>query len=148
MRKTLLVAFTVLLAGSAAQADVNNPARIKWGPAPAALPKGAQLAVLSGDPAKEGMFTIRLKFPRGYRVMPHHHPNDELVTIISGQVSRGMGDTYIPAKMATMLQGGYAVMPAGMNHYVSTRTGAIVQVTAHGPFEVVYANPKDDPRKK
>jgi hypothetical protein len=38
-------------------------------------------------------------------------------------------------------------MPKDMNHYVSSRTGAIVQITSHGPFEVIYANPKDDPRK-
>jgi quercetin dioxygenase-like cupin family protein len=148
MQKLLLVTFTALLAGSAASADVNNPARIKWGAAPAALPKGAQLAVLSGDPSKEGMFTIRLKFPAGYQVMPHHHPTDELVTVMSGQVSRGMGDTFNRGKMVTMVQGGYVVMPAGMNHYVSTRGGAIVQITSHGPFEVVYVNKKDDPRNK
>jgi quercetin dioxygenase-like cupin family protein len=148
MKRLLLLTLTASLAGSAAQADVNNPARIKWGAGPAALPRGAQLAVLSGDPAKEGMFTIRLKFPPGYRVMPHHHPSDELVTVISGRVTRGMGDTVDPAKMVTTVAGGYAVMPKGMNHYVSTRGGAIVQVTAHGPFQVVYANPKDDPRKK
>jgi quercetin dioxygenase-like cupin family protein len=81
-------------------------------------------------------------------VAPHHHPTDELVTVISGQVSRGMGDTFNAKKMEKMVAGGYAVMPAGMNHYVSTSTGATVQITAHGPFQVVYVNPKDDPRKK
>jgi quercetin dioxygenase-like cupin family protein len=148
MRTMLLISLAALLAGSSAQADVSNPASIKWGPGPAALPKGAQAAVLSGDPAKEGMFTIRLKFPAGYKVAPHHHASDELVTVISGHVWRGMGDSFDTKKMVHMFPGAYAVMPKGMNHYVSTRTGAIVQVTAHGPFEVVYVNPKDDPRKK
>ena len=147
MKQLILAALAALLAGSAAQADVGNPANIKWGPAPPALPKGAQAAVLSGDPTKEGMFTVRFKFPPGYRVAPHHHPSDELVTIISGQVWRGMGDRVDAKKTVHMVAGGYAVMPKDMNHYVSSRTGAIVQITSHKPFEVIYANPKDDPRK-
>ena len=149
MTRMLIISLgAALLAGSAAQSQQLNPANLKWGAPPAGLPKGAQLAVLSGDPGKEGMFTIRLRFPAGYRVMPHHHPMDELVTVISGHTFIGMGDTFARPKMKHMVQGGYAVMPKGMNHYVTTPTGAIVQITAHGPFEIVYANPKDDPRKK
>ena len=33
-----------------------------------------------------------------------------------------------------------------MNHYACTRTGAVIQITAHGPFAVTYVNPADDPR--
>src|SRR5262245_21440568 len=47
---------------------------IKWGEAPPALPKGAMIAVLSGDPGKAGPFAIRLKFPAGYKVPRHWHP--------------------------------------------------------------------------
>jgi quercetin dioxygenase-like cupin family protein len=148
MRKFLLITLPVLLAGSAAQADVSSSAAVKWGPAPPSLPKGAQAAVLSGDPTKEGMFTVRFRFPAGFRVMPHHHPTDELLTVISGQLSRGMGDRFGRGKIVNMAAGGYAVMPAGMNHYAFTRAGATIQITARGPFQVIYANPKDDPRTK
>src|SRR4051794_26523997 len=132
-RPTLIVrltflAFPLLIAGSAAAAPMN-PGQLKWGPAPAAFPKGAQLAVLSGDPMKEGMSTIRLRFPANYAVGAHHHPTDELVTIISGQLSLGMGDKLDRAKAKTLTAGGYAVAPAKMNHYGFTRGGAIVQVT-------------------
>ncbi|HEX6071469.1 MAG TPA: hypothetical protein VFY95_00470, partial [Sphingomicrobium sp.] len=78
MKTLLLLTLPLLLAGSAAHSQMN-PIQMKWGAAPPGLPAGARLAVLSGDPGKEGMFTIRLKFPAGYRVMPHHHPTDELV---------------------------------------------------------------------
>src|SRR5262245_3228339 len=54
------------------------PQDIKWGPAPAMLPPGAEAAVLFGDPSKEGLFVLRLKFPKGYRVPPHKHPVDEV----------------------------------------------------------------------
>ena len=147
MGRLILAAVAACLAGTAAQAQMNT-ADLKWGPAPPGLPAGAQLAVLSGDPGKEGMFTMRIKFPAGYSVAPHHHPADELVTVIEGDVALGMGDTADRERMTLLKQGGYAVAAKDMNHYVTTTGGGIVQITSHGPFAIVYANPKDDPRTK
>ena len=147
MTRAIVVALTALLVGSAASAQVN-PGNLKWGPAPPSLPRGARLAVLSGDPGKEGMFTIRLRFPPGYVVPPHSHPTDELVTVINGQLSLGMGRNLNRRRATALVQGGYVVAPAKMNHYAFTRTGATVQITAHGPFQVTYVNPRDDPRRR
>jgi hypothetical protein len=52
------------------QHTAMTPAELKWGPAPPALPPGAQIAVLDGDPGKDGFFTLRLKFPDGYKIAP------------------------------------------------------------------------------
>jgi len=147
MKRLVLVTAAAIFAGTAAHSQVN-PANLKWGPGPDGLPSGARMAVLSGDPGKEGMFTIRLRFPPGYAVPPHSHPSDELVTVIQGQVSLGMGRVMNRRRAANLVQGGYVVAPAKMNHYAFTRGGAIVQVTAHGPFAVTYANPRDDPRRR
>jgi hypothetical protein len=38
-----------------------RPAEIKWQDAPPSLPPGAKIALLEGDPAKEGPFVIRFK---------------------------------------------------------------------------------------
>lgn len=147
MKALMLVALAGLAAGSAAVAQVN-PNNLKWGPAPPGLPAGARLAVLSGNPGKAGMFTIRLRFPPGYAIAPHHHPSDELVTVMSGQLSLGMGNALRRGRAASLIQGGYVVAPANMNHYASTRGGATIQITAQGPFEIAYVNPRDDPRRK
>jgi len=64
------------------------PQEIKWAPAPDVLPPGAKAAVLFGDPDKEGLFVLRLRFPAGYRVAPHTHPVYEVVTVISGTFRR------------------------------------------------------------
>ena len=149
MGRFVLAAVAAFLAGSAATSPALaqiNTSDMKWGPAPAGLPAGAQLAVLSGDPGKEGMFTIRIKFPAGFTVQPHHHPADELVTVIEGDFALGMGDTFDRERMTLLKPGGYAVAAKDMNHYVTTTGGGIVQITSHGPFAIVYANPKDDPR--
>src|SRR5262245_26885037 len=62
---------------------------VKWGPAPASLPPGAQAAALLGHPTKEGPFVLRLKFPAGFVIPPHRHSKDEFVTVISGGFAVG-----------------------------------------------------------
>jgi len=121
---------------------------LKWGPGPESLPPGGQAAVLSGDPGKSGMFTIRLKMPDGYTVPPHSHPTAEHVTIVSGTLMMAMGSKLDDAAFKPMTAGAYAVMPARSDHYVRAKGETIVQVMAMGPFEIKYANPNDDPRKK
>ena len=146
MMKTM-VAIAALLVTSAASAQMNTT-DLKWGPAPAVFPKGAQMAVLAGDPGKSGTFAIRLRMPAGYAVAAHSHPSDELVTVISGNFSLGMGDKLDRTKAATLRPGGFAKAPAGMNHYGFTRTGTVVQIVAEGPFAMTYFNPADDPSAK
>jgi quercetin dioxygenase-like cupin family protein len=126
-----------------------TPGDLKWGPQPPGLPAGAQVAVLDGDPSKAGVpFALRVKLPDGYRVPPHWHPTDESVTVISGAMAFGMGDTLNEKGMTTLGAGGFAKMPARMRHYVIAKGATEIQVQAKGPFAVTYVNPKDDPRTK
>jgi hypothetical protein len=124
-----------------------TPRELKWGDAPAKLPKGARFAVLSGDPGLPGPYTIRLKLPAGYKIAPHWHPTDENVTVISGIFSLGMGESFDLKSLKALPAGGYAVLPAEMRHYAWTKAGATVQVHGMGPFAITYVNPNDDPSK-
>lgn len=125
-----------------------TPDNLKWGPAPPGLPAGAQLAVLSGDPSKAGPFTIRLKAPDGYKIMPHWHPTDEHLTVIEGTFVMGTGEKFDPAAAHEMTAGSFARMPKGTRHYAWTKGETVVQVHGPGPFEIIYVNPNDDPRKQ
>ena len=93
-----------------------NSSQLKWGPAPSVFPKGAQIAVLSGDPFKDGLYVVRLKMPSGYKIPAHNHPTDEMVTVISGNLHLGMGDKLDEKKGVQLTPGGYAEAPAKMNH--------------------------------
>ena len=43
--------------------------------------------------------------------------------------------------------GGFALMPAGMNHYAfTTEDETIIVPYGQGPVEFKYVNPADDPR--
>ena len=48
-----------------------NQADLQWGGAPPALPAGAKLTVLQGDPSKEAPFVVRLEFPADYKIPAH-----------------------------------------------------------------------------
>ena len=80
----------------------------------ASLPKGAVIAVLEGNPNKEGPFVFRVKIPDGYRVPPHTHPKTERVTVISGTFNIGMGDKFDEKKTRPMPAGTFGHWPAGM----------------------------------
>ena len=75
----------------------SAPDALKW-VENLALPKGAMVAVMVGDPTKAGSVVVqRVKFPANYQVPPHTHPYDETVTIITGAMRLGMGDKVDPS---------------------------------------------------
>jgi hypothetical protein len=126
---------------------VLTPAKLTWGAAPPALPKGASAAILSGNPAEAGPFTLRLKFPAGYKIQPHWHPTTEHVTVLSGAIAMGTGEKFDIPAAHPLAVGGFSVMPAETRHYLYSKGGATVQVHGIGPFILTYVNPADDPRK-
>ena len=125
-----------------------QPPEVKWGAAPASVPPGAQGAVLQGDPAKPGPFTMRLKLPDGYRIPPHYHPAIEHITVLQGTFVLGMGEQVDAAKEKPLVAGSFAFMPAGMRHFARAQGETIVQLHGTGPWGITYVNPADDPRKK
>ena len=142
MKRLLFLALPLLLAGSAAQAK-SKPAELKWMAAPPALPAGAEMAVVSGDPSKAGKFTIRLKMPSNYAVPAHWH---EKLTLVEGKLAYGMSDRLDKANAQALAPGASIVMKAKHHHWVFTGDGATVEVSATGPFQVTYVDPGTDPR--
>ena len=150
-RVGLLAAFLLIAAPIAAMAMDEHVSlssdQLKWVPAPPAFPKGAQIAVLSGDPSKEGLYAIRLKAPAGYKVPPHSHPFDEHVTVLSGSLILEMGDK-VDDKKVGLKPGGFGKMSKGMVHYAVFPEETIIQIHGQGPQGITYVNAADDPRKQ
>lgn len=143
----------VILAGLASAAIAGesdgfvNPKDIHWGPAPAAIPKGAKIAVLQGDPFKSGPFVIRLMVPAGYEIPPHWHTQDESLTVISGSFYFGTGDKAETRNAPTISAGAFHHLSGKDHHYLVARTASVIQINGNGPFDVTYINAVDDPRK-
>ena len=152
MRKLMFVLVLFLVSGGIGSAqDMRIPINandVKWGPAPNVFPAGAQIAVISGDPFKAGLYVVRLKFPADYKLPAHSHPTSEYVTVLSGDFHIGMGDKLDTQKGQLLRAGGFAEAPSKMNHYAWSTTETVVQVHGEGPFAITYVNPVDDPSKK
>lgn len=151
---TAVTAFTVLVSiatitrlAAAADPHVLVPAdNVKWMPAPPALPPGAQISVLDGDPGQKGIVTLRLQFPAGYEIPAHWHSTTERVTVLSGTLQVGMGDKLDRGKSQALQAGGYVSLPARMHHFAWAPSPTVVQITLEGPFDIFYVNPADDPQ--
>jgi len=139
--------------GKTAKADhvmkqAGKSTKLTWMKGPDFLPKGAMMAVVSGDPSKSGPFEIELSMPNGYSIAPHSHPTAEKITVKSGEFMYGMGDEVNASQMKTMKPGNSGEMPAGAHHDARARVKTVVSVSSTGPFAINYVHSKDDPRRK
>jgi mannose-6-phosphate isomerase-like protein (cupin superfamily) len=133
--------------GMKEEAQFLNDADLTWGDPPPGLPKGSQVAVLSGDPAKKAPFTIRIRMPEGYKVMPHWHTNDERLTILSGTMVMRMGDD-MNSPAHTMETHSFHMLPGKEHHSAEAKTQVLLQIDGMGPFDIHYINKADDPRSQ
>lgn len=122
------------------------PEDIDWKPF-AAFPPSVRLAVVVGQPLHDGPYTIRVKVPRGVKLMPHRHPEDRIYTVISGIFYIGLGDEFDAEKLQAHPPGAVIILPGNTSHFHWAKSGEyITQVTAMGPLGLEYINAKDDPR--
>lgn len=157
-KRVLVVSILVVLASasapaepeehpaSSAHASLYPPSEIRWSDGPPSLPPGARIAVLEGDPSKEGMFVMRVRVPDGFHIPAHTHPKPERVTVIQGTFKLAMGSDPKLADARVLPVGTYGVWPPGMIHAVWTEGETIVQFHGMGPWIIRYVNPADDPR--
>lgn len=123
------------------------PSALQWKDGPTALPKGTRMAILEGDPTQPGVFTLRIKFPAGFKVSPHYHSQTEHATVISGALQLGMGPAFDRSAMRTLQAGSFGFWVAGTPHFAWFETETVLQLHGQGPWTVTYVHPADDPRK-
>jgi len=123
------------------------PENIDWKPFEA-FPPSVRLATVVGQPSKEGPYTIRVKVPRGVKLMPHKHPEDRIYTVISGIFYIGMGDQFDAEKLVAYPPGTVIILPGNTSHFHWAKSGEYIsQVTGMGPLGIEYVDSNNDPRK-
>jgi quercetin dioxygenase-like cupin family protein len=99
---------------------------------------GPDIAVIAGDPTKEGFYIIRARFAPGVMSMPHSHPTARHVTVISGTWWAGKGTTFDRNATTPLGPGSYMLHPAGEVHYDGAKdVEAIVEIKGIGPAPTV-----------
>lgn len=122
--------------------------QVKWTDGPKALPSGCQIAVIHGDPSRDGeQYTLRLRFPANYQVPAHWHPRDEYVTVLSGTVHFGRGDQLDKDNAQKLPAGSFFFVAAKHPHFVWNEEPTVLQLHGVGPFDITYVEAANDPRK-
>lgn len=115
---------------------------LEWSPIqPTGFKPGTEIAVIHGDPAvADQPYTVRLRFPDGYRFPAHFHPKAENVTVLSGTFLLRMGATE-SGELTTYMPGDYLHIPATQPHWGGARGTTVIQLHGEGPFEILLAKP-------
>ena len=121
-----------------------TPSEMVWASqGPLAAP-GVEQLNLVGDPAKPGPYTLRLKFPKGFRVAPHTHPDSREITILSGVFATGYGETFDRAKLKTLPAGSFYTEPSNLPHFIEIEEDTTIQVSGTGPSGRNFVHSPDD----
>lgn len=105
-------------------------------------------SVLSGDPAKPGLYTIQIVIPPNTTIRAHHHRDDRVATVVSGVWFIGYGAQRDAKQLKQLPAGSFYTEPAGEPHFAGTGGApAIVHITGYGPTDTAYVDDADDPAK-
>jgi len=124
-----------------------TPDQLKWAQSVASP---SETTFLLGDPRQSGPFVVRARLKPGMKVMPHSHPIDVQVTVLSGTLLYGQGEKFDETKMKEYPTGSFFVERANVPHYQMPKgkSGVVFQASGTGQNAFKYVNPKDDPRNQ
>jgi uncharacterized RmlC-like cupin family protein len=125
------------------EAKATTPAEMKWGSQGGLAMAGMEQANLVGSPSEAGPYTLRLKFPAGYKLAPHVHPDSREVTILSGTWYTGYGAKFDETALKALPAGSFYTEPANVPHFVEVREPVTIQVSGTGPSGRNFVNPAD-----
>lgn len=143
-RPALFAALVVLTPASAQEISIT-PDRLKW---TQSVASPSETTLLMGDPRQPGPWVSRARFKPGMKTMPHSHPFDIHVTVLSGTLLYGEGDSFDETKMREYPEGSFLVERANVPHYAMPKgqSGVVFQASGTGPTAFTYVNRRDDPR--
>lgn len=156
-RLTFALAFAVLTAAAAAQqgkqqGKIVTPAEVAWpanttGGVGTSGASGIQTVVLSGDPTKPGLYTLRLRAAPGLRIQAHSHRDDRAAMVVSGTWFFGYGRQFDEKILKALPAGSFYTEPAGVDHFAMTKDEVVIQITGYGPTSTTYVDPANDPTR-
>jgi quercetin dioxygenase-like cupin family protein len=99
-------------------------------------PGGPAGAVLYGDPTKKGLYVTRVKFAAGQKNMPHWHPDERTVVVLSGTYYFAYGEQWDESKLRALPPGSFLTEPPKSPHFNWAKDGEVIlQITGYGPTD-------------
>ena len=117
------------------------PDQIPWGPVDA---RGAQSAVVVGDPNKPGFYMVYNKWTQGNHFSrPHFHPNDRYIVVLQGTWWVGSGPKFDPATTTPMPAGSFVTHFGKQVHWDGAKDeDAVLLIMGEGPATSTAAEEK------
>ena len=117
------------------------PDQIPWSPVDA---RGAQSAVVVGDPAKPGFYLVYNKWTKGNHFSrPHFHPNDRYIVVLQGTWWVGSGPKFDPANTTPMPAGSFVTHFGKQVHWDGAKDeDAVLLIMGEGPATATEAEEK------
>lgn len=89
-----------------------------------------------------GLYTIRVQIAPGGLMPPHRHPDERHITVLSGDLYYGYGETADPMKVRRYPAGSYFIVPANEPHFaIGISGGAVYQESGLAPTATRWVSP-------
>jgi hypothetical protein len=117
------------------------PDQIPWSPVTS---RGAQSAVVVGDPTKPGFYAVYNKWTKGNHFSrPHFHPNDRYIVVLQGTWWVGTGPKFDPANTTPMPAGSFVTHFGKQVHWDGAKDeDAVLLIMGEGPATSTDAEEK------
>jgi hypothetical protein len=102
------------------------------------FPKGVTMAIVSGDPAKPGLFSVLLKLAPDQTVPPHWLSVDVDSVDLRGSYQLGTGDSFDAAKLQAVNPGQVVHIPAQSHQFGQAKGTTVVLLYGVGPLSITW----------
>ena len=130
--------FTAAFAQDVPLTRTAGDAALQWGGCPEFMPKGCEIAVLHGDPAKNNA-DVFFKVPANAVIPRHWHTSAERMVLVAGE----MHVTYDGQATAVLKPGSYAYGPPSMPHKATCGNAGpcVLFIAFESPVDAVAGGP-------
>jgi quercetin dioxygenase-like cupin family protein len=106
---------------------------------------GPSSAFVLGNGQQSGLYVITALYPFGLKSKPHVHPDQRVMTVISGTFYAGTGDKFDESKVQALPPGSILIIPPNTLHWGWAKDGdVVVQEVGVGPTGTIFPDSAPD----
>jgi quercetin dioxygenase-like cupin family protein len=100
---------------------------------------GLSAAWAIGNEKGPGPYLLLVELKEGAKIRPHHHPDPRIMTVFSGKLAVGFGDSFNEGSMTVVSSGDSFLVPANVPHYSQAQGGDVeYQECGQSPTGTVF----------
>ena len=143
MAAAALAMIGMAYAQSVALPVMLTPADLKW----IESPTGTRVATIKGDQKLPGQVVFRANWPANFRIPAHNHPDERMVTVLTGTYYFALGEVFDESKLKAYPPGSVIIVPPRVSHFGASKDGVEFQEMGTGPTATDLVKPVDPSTK-